>query len=337
MTDEHRPKRVTMQDVARRANVSRALVSLVMRGRDSVAPESRAKVLKAAEDLGYVPNLLASKLASQRTNTVGVLLDSLQNTFFAEIYEGIVDGLAGTPVQPLLAVGSLDPQVEAFKIQRLRSHQVDGLILAGYVGDVDALARFAQSIPTVVTTRAVNVPFVDSVLADDLNIGRLATEHLLELGHREILHVGSPQSIPHQERGEGYERAMAAARCEPFIVRTDHVTPEDGRRAVTTALADGRPFTAVFAFNDFIAIGVMEALIEAGYRIPEDVSVIGVDYTHFAKSSLIRLASVDQRTYEVGKLAAERFFERLDSPAALPHRETRLDPVLRLGTTTSPR
>lgn len=328
-------KTVTMEHVAERAGVSRALVSLVMRGHASVSPERRARVLAAADELGYVPNRLASRLASQRTRTIGVMLLNIDNTVFGDIYDGIVEGLADSGYQPLLAVGSLEAETEALVLRRLRALQVDGLLLGGYTGGAEQLAAFSKVTPTAVITREVPAPYVDCVLADERAAAREATEYLIGLGHRDILHISNQYALPYPERREGYAAAMEEAGLAPRVIEGD-MSRGGGRRAVGERLALGDRFTAVFAHNDLTAVGALEGLQEAGRRVPEDVSVIGFDSIDLARSPLIGLASVSQRTSELGRTAAELLLDRLEGDGAMPARVIRRPARLELGRTTGP-
>jgi DNA-binding LacI/PurR family transcriptional regulator len=330
-----RNRTVTMEDVAQRAHVSRALVSLVMRQRPNVSPASRARVLRAADELGYVPNGLASRLASRRTDTLGVLLLDLHNTVFADIHDGVVSGLAGTGVQTVLATGSTDRAAEAAALTSLASLQVDGIVVAGYTGDAGTLERFARAGPVVVATRSLLGPGVDCVLTDEHRGASLAVRHLLELGHRSILHIASPSSLPYPDRRRGYLETMAAAGCEPMVAEAE-MTEAGGREAVRRCLAQGRRFTAVFANNDLAAVGAMEELRAAGLDVPRDISVVGFDCSDLARTSLIDLTTVDQQSRRIGELAARTFIERRDDADAVPGEERRVAPRIRRGRTTAP-
>src|SRR6478735_1245883 len=195
-----------MEDVAREAGVSRALVSLVMRDSPKVSPAKRTAVLESAAALGYSPNRLASRLASHRTKTLGVLFLDLHNSVFADIYDGITEGLAGSGNQVMVAVGSADPGT---------------VLLAGYTGTSAELAAALRGTPAVVITREMEVDGVDSVLTDDFRSGALAVEHLYNLGHRRIAHFDISDWLPYADRRNGYLQAMQEFGLEPQLVHRD--------------------------------------------------------------------------------------------------------------------
>jgi len=198
------PRSVTMEDVAREAGVSRALVSLVMRDSPKVSPAKRTAVLESAAALGYSPNRLASRLASHRTNTLGVLFLDLHNSVFADIYDGITDGLAGSGNQVMVAVGSADPGTELEAVRSFVDLRVDGVLLAGYTGSSEELAGALRGTPAVVITRELEADGVDSVLTDDFRSGSLAVEHLYHLGHRRIAHeVDDLRPVPRRHARGG--------------------------------------------------------------------------------------------------------------------------------------
>jgi DNA-binding LacI/PurR family transcriptional regulator len=318
---------VTMEDVARDAGVSRALVSLVMRDSPNVSPSRRAAVLESAAALGYSPNRLASRLASHRTKTLGVLLLNLHNTVFADIYDGIAEGIAGSGNQLMVAVGSTDPKVEAEAIRSFVDLRTDGILLAGYTGSPEDLETMVRGTPAVVITREIDADGVDSVLVDDLLAGELAVDHLYGLGHRRIALVDKPDWLPYRSRRQGYLRAMERYGLEPMVLRGD-MTERGGRLIMEDFLASGTPLpTAIFADNDVTAIGVMEALTSQGLNIPGDVAVVGCDNTQIADSPLVGLTSVDQHAHQLGRLAAEILLARLEGGPVLAN-PLKLEPTL---------
>lgn len=324
-----------MEDVAREAGVSRALVSLVMRDSPKVSPAKRSAVLESAAALGYSPNRLASRLASYRTNTLGVLFLDLHNPVFADIYDGIADGLAGSGNQVMVAVGSADPGTELEAVRSFVDLRVDGVILAGYTGSPEDLAAALRGTPAVVITRELEVDGVDSVLCDDFRSGALAVEHLHGLGHRRIAHVDISEWLPYTARREGYLWAMRQFGLEPLLVHSD-MTERGGRAAMNNFLASGAAVpTAVFAHNDLTAIGIMEALASHGLAVPDDVAVVGCDNIEVAASPLIGLTSIDQHAGELGRLAAGAMLKRLAGGPG-PAVARKLEPALLVRRSTGP-
>ncbi|TLM84113.1 LacI family DNA-binding transcriptional regulator [Pseudarthrobacter sp. NamE5] len=326
---------VTMEDVARDAGVSRALVSLVMRDSPKVSPAKRTAVLESAAALGYSPNRLASRLASHRTNTVGVLFLDLHNPVFADIYDGIAEGLAGSGNQVMVAVGSADPGTELEAIRSFADLRVDGILLAGYTGSPEELETALRGTPAVVITRELEVDGVDSVLTDDFRSGALAVEHLHGLGHRHIAHVDISDWLPYTARREGYLWAMRQFGLEPMLVHSD-MTGRGGRAVMEQFLASGAALpTAIFAHNDLTAVGIMEALASHGVAVPDDVAIVGCDNIEVAASPLIGLTSIDQHAGELGRLAAQVMLERL-AGGSVPAVTRKLEPALMVRRSSSP-
>ncbi|MDQ0146933.1 LacI family DNA-binding transcriptional regulator [Pseudarthrobacter niigatensis] len=329
------PRSVTMEDVARDAGVSRALVSLVMRDSPKVSPAKRTAVLEAAAALGYSPNRLASRLASHRTNTIGVLFLDLHNPVFADIYDGITEGLAGSGNQVMVAVGSADPGTELEAVRSFVDLRVDGVLLAGYTGTSAELAGALRGTPAVVITRELEVDGVDSVLTDDFRSGALAVEHLYGLGHRRIAHVDISDWLPYTARREGYLHAMEQFGLEPQLVHSD-MTERGGRAVMEQFLDSGATLpTAVFAHNDLTAIGIMEALASRGLSVPGDVAIVGCDNIEVAASLLIGLTSIDQHAGQLGRLAAQAMLERVAGTAGQAGTR-KLEPALMVRRSSDP-
>jgi DNA-binding LacI/PurR family transcriptional regulator len=324
-----------MEDVARAAGVSRALVSLVMRDSPNVSPAKRTAVLESAAALGYSPNRLASRLASHRTKTLGVLFLDLHNPVFADIYDGIIEGTAGSGNHVMVAVGSADPRTELEAVRSFVDLRVDGVLLAGYTGSSADLATALRGTPAVVITRELDADGVDSVLTDDFQSGVLAVEHLHELGHRRIAHVDISDWLPYTDRREGYLSAMRQFGLEPLLVHSD-MTERGGRAVMEKFLASGAELpTAIFAHNDLTAIGIMEALATHGVSVPGDVAIVGCDNIETAASPLVGLTSIDQHAGELGRLAAQVMLDRVAGGSG-PAVTRKLEPVLLVRRSTDP-
>src|SRR4051794_13839033 len=266
-----------MEDGPRDAGGGPPRGRLVMRESPNVSPAKRAAVLESAAALGYSPNRLASRLASHRTKTLGVLFLDLHNPVFADIYDGIAEGLAGSGNQVMVAVGSADPGTELEAVRSFVDLRVDGVLLAGYTGTSADLSGALRGTPAVVITREMEVDGVDSVLTDDFRSGALAVEHLYELGHRRIAHVDISDWLPYTARREGYLHAMKQLGLKPLLVHSD-MTERGGRSVMEQFLDSGAPLpTAVFAHNDLTAIGIMEALADRGLSVPGDMAIVGCD------------------------------------------------------------
>src|SRR4051794_38427980 len=261
---------VTMEDVAREAGVSRALVSLVMRGSEKVSDERRGRVRDAAARLGYRPHAIARHLASQRSNTVGVLLNDLHNPFFAEIAEGIEASASEIGHRLLIITGGRRKQRELAMLEALLEYRTDGLILVSPRLPGPQLGRLIGTLPCVVIGRRVRSAAIDCVMSDEPVGAHLAVEHLVALGHSRIVHVDGGDGAGSAPRRAGYVKAMADNGLTGTVIPGDF-DEDAGLRAAERLLRGPMP-TAVIAANDLVALGLIDRLEQDGLRIPEDVS-----------------------------------------------------------------
>jgi DNA-binding LacI/PurR family transcriptional regulator len=324
-----------MEDVAALAGVSRALVSLVMRGSPKVSEARREAVLLAAEELGYSPHSMARSLASRTSSVLGVLVSDLHNPFFAEIVDGLDVTARHEEFELIINTGGRSPARERRAVQSLLGFRPAGVVLLAPAVPSAAIEAAARRAPVVLVARSSRLPTVDTVNDDGRAGSALAVEHLVSLGHRRIVHfdggIGS-QSAP---RRRGYLDGMRAAGLSPDVIPSEY-TDTGGEKAVARLLERGGPLpTAVVAANDVNAIGALSALAEAGLRVPEDVSLIGYDNTSLAAFRHIGLTTIDQPRAEMGRLAAEALLQRVRGERDSPSRQL-LHPSLVVRSTTAP-
>ncbi|KOV61868.1 LacI family DNA-binding transcriptional regulator [Streptomyces sp. MMG1121] len=324
----------TIRDVAERAGVSKSLVSLVLRGSGPVGPEKREAVLRAVRELGYRPNAAARSLSEQRTRTVGVLLDDLRNPWFVDLLDGLNSPLHTAGLHMLLADARLNRRIGHDLAEPFVDLGVDGLVLVGTVPDPGELGALARRMPVVVAgAREPLLPGVDVVAGDDERGARLATEHLLGLGHRRIAHLAGHGAVGALRR-RGFEEAMRAHGAEPLTEPGD-LTEEGGYRGTVRLLSRPDRPTAIFAVNDMASVGALSAAGELGLRVPHDLSVVGYDNTSISRLRHLWLTTVDTAPHEIGRRAARCLLDRFERPGA----EGRLRlaaPALEIRGTTGP-
>jgi len=325
--------RPTIHDVASRAGMSKSLVSLALSGSPKVSDKSRAKIERAAEELGYRRNAAARSLAVRRSQTIGILVLDLHNPVFAEIVDVVQRTVREHGFSTMLVSGGNDPAREQTELETLLQFQVEGLILISHRLPEQALARIAAEVPCVTVTRDdVAVPRMDRVSNDDVAGAGLAVDHLVELGHQKIVHLSGGANPVSQARAAGYEAAMRAHGLESHIsVVPGGLTDAAGFAAATAALTQ-EP-TALFVANDFAAMGAIAAIEEAGLHVPDDVSVVGYDGITLGALRNINLTSIAQPLVALGEKAAERLLQRIDSPLAPAQHDKMRSRLLTRGTT----
>ncbi|WP_053351476.1 LacI family DNA-binding transcriptional regulator [Leucobacter musarum] len=314
-------RRPTIYDVAERAGVSKSLVSLVLRDSPKVSDEKRAAVLAAVAELDYTPSRLAAGLAGTRTRSIGVIIDDFANLWFVEALAGLREALESGGYALSVADARLNAHLGVDPIDAFRALRVDGIVLAGEAS-AEAVARVG--VPAVVLgTRALVAPDLPVIASDEVEGGRLATQHLLELGHRRIACVSGPGASA-AARERGYREAMAGAGATPRVVSAS-ATDEGAARAVSGALfgrAAGQPGsgtdapTAVFAVNDPMAVGVIGAAHETGLVVPEHLSVMGYDDSPLAAYGIVALSTISGDPRELGEAAGEVLLAELGAGRA---------------------
>ena len=303
-----------MEDVAREAGVSRALVSLVMREQPNVSAARRTRVLDAAERLGYRPNAMARSLASRRTRTVGVVLDDLANPFFAEIAGGVEELASELGYQLLIGAGGRQARRERTALSTLLEYRVDGVILVSprmHVSDIRAAAAEA---PVVMVSRRVRGIDADFVVIDEGHGVELVLDHLVGLGHRRITHVDGGPGAGGPQRRTAFLRGMERRRlgAGAAVIHGDF-TEAAGASAAHELLAGPALPTAVFAANDLVAAGLLGGLEQAGVDVPGGVSIVGYDNIALAHLAHVSLTTVHQPRTDMGQMALELLLDRIDN------------------------
>lgn len=319
----------TMADIAQRAGVSISTVSRVINQNVAVDPATEERVRAAIDELRYRPNLLARSFRRRTTNTIGLLVPDNSNPFFAELARVIEDVGFDAGYNVILCNSDLSEEKQWQYIDVLLAKRVDGVILtsSGLISGesgLDSVARIHDAnVPCVVIDRDLGDFPVDQILVDNHEGGYLAGQHIVGLGHRRIVGVVGPSDLtPSAGRITGFRRALGDAGID---LPDDLLVQGNGRHdggvdAVEQLLQRGVDFSAIFAFNDVMAVGVMGALQRAGRRIPHDVSVIGFDDIPMASAMYPSVTTVAQPIAEMGRLGVELLLTRIRDPDAPFHR-----------------
>jgi LacI family transcriptional regulator len=335
-------RRVTIVDVAEKAGVSTTAVSKVLRNASGTSPQMRSRVRAAVDHLGYRPSAAARALRG-RTYTVGVMLPDVRNPFFADILDGVGAHLDGTEYQQLLTSGCNDAASEARVIDAMIDRSMDGLILIAPVSAPARLDHVAQTVPTVVIGRHSRSTRYDTVNDDDFTGAALMVGHLAGLGHHRIAHIEHHETdrvrlteMPNALRADGYRHAMHRHGLAAGIdIASTSYTRDGGYHGARILLGREHPPTAIFAGADVVALGVLDALTEAGLSAPGDLSVAGYDNITLAAFRPISLTTVDQAGHRIGATAAGLLLDRITDPAR-PAAQVKLTPTPVERATTGP-
>ena len=336
------PRRITIVDVAKHANVSTTAVSKVLRNAYGASPAMQAKVRKAIAELGYRPYAAARGMRG-KTYTIGVMLPDIRNPFFAQILDGLSGRLHDTDYQVLLGTGGNGEDSEARVIEAMIDRGMDGMVMIAPVSPRAHLELVAGKVPTVLVGRHGHSSAYDTVTDDDTAGAALIVGHLADLGHRRIAHIEHHETdpvrireMPNAVRAEGYRQAMRARGLADRIeIASTTYTQEGGYLGAQQLLARPRRPTAIFAGADIVAMGVLEAVADAGLSVPGDLSVAGYDNTTFAAFGPISLTSVDQAGREMGANAARLLLDRI-ADRTRPTAQIKLSPTLVVRRTTAP-
>lgn len=311
-------KRVTINDVAKAAGVSRQTVSRAMNDKREISPETKERVMIAVEQLGYQPNRLAQGMVTRRTRSVGLILADITNPFFPEVARGVQDTARDNDYNVLLCNSDEDPKVEVATLYSLAAQGVDGIILFAHKASDEDLLGFADNYsPILIVNRVLEHPNIVQLMVDNLHGSRLAVAHLVGKGH---VHIGmlanafnNPDLI---RRVQGYK---AVLREHGMPLREEWIaqaapTLQGGYECARRLLTEFGEITAVFTYNDLMAIGALRACQDMGRRVPEDVEIIGFDDILMASMVTPALSSVRVDKYQLGQMAITRLLDMIDHP-----------------------
>lgn len=304
-----------LEDIARATGFSIPTVSRVLTNSSyPVKPAVREKILAAAQVMGYRPNLSARSLRTDRTNTIGILVDDLLSPFSPPVVRGIQDYLKENNYLSLIVNSDWDPEQERTGIETLLSRPVDGIIFVEYSHLTSSEALVSANKPGVFVHRLFGTSIKNSVVPDDSYGAGLAVSHLVDLGHRSIAYINGPEDWHNsRERLAGYKNTLEKYRIpldEKYIQPGDWEV-EGGYQAVQSLLQLPNRPTAIFAANDLMALGAIYAIQDAGLSVPLDIAVVGYDNRDF--TSIVRpgITTVVMPVYEMGRIAAETLLQQI--------------------------
>ncbi len=305
-------------DVARLAGVSPAVVSYVTNDSHPVGAVTRARVLAAIDELGYRPNAIARSLATSRSQTFGLLLPDSSNPYFAELSSAIEDAAFKVGFTVLLGNGADEPERELTYVRSFLDHRVDGVIVCPSNDSLNGFDEFvAAKVPVVVTDRVSHGLTFPTVLVDNTNGARAATEHLIGHGRRVFACIsGNRDTSSAQARAAGWSEALADARlpADKGLLSFVDFTVEAGWQTTQELLRREPGIDAIFVASDLQAVGALRALADSGRRVGEDVSVIGFDGIRLGDYVSPRLTTVAQPFVAISTTVVQRLLELIEHP-----------------------
>lgn len=344
------PKRATIYDIAKRVGTSTATVSRVLSGSNyPVSDLLREQVLAAAQEMNYVPNALGLMLKKNENPEIGVVIPTLDNPHYTQVLLGIEREARHQGWNLLLCNTRRSPQLERQSLASLHKKQVRGVILVSVESHTDTLQSLqAGGMRFVLLDQPFATPMFSSVDYDFVSAGRMATEHLIQNGHRRIMFLSSPLHHPNRSKLlRGYQDALCAAQLpfdpELLLVSEDEEDAENaegyefynGRRLAKRLLDRPLP-DAVVAVNDMTALGVIQALGEQGIQVPKDLSVISFDNIQMSAMAYPPLTTIDKPAYDIGKQACLLLSQLLGQDAPAPPRRIDFAPTLILRGSVAP-
>ena len=300
-------KAVTIEDVAARAGVSRALVSIVLRGVPGASDENRSRVMKAADELSYRPDQRARQLGRSRSRTIGLTF-GLHDETHGDLVEAFYRASEASGYELILSPVA-PTRHEGRATQALLDYRCEGLILIGSGLGRRELEALAQQVPVVVVTRRLPSPTIDVVRTDDVAGAELAVEHLVQLGHRDIAHVHGGRVAGAAERRAGYRAAMRRAGLDAHVRLIAGGRTEDAGWMAADELIAVRA-TAAFAYNDQCSAGLIGRLRQRGVDVPGEISVVGFDDSRLARSQAFAMTTVAQDSHALARHALELMIGR---------------------------
>ena len=308
---------VRIKDIARDLGVSSMTVSKALRNQFDISEETRKRVLKRAGELGYQPNLIARGLVTRRTYMIGMVVPDLMHPFFAEVIKGAARRIKSHGYHVVIVDSDEDADSEMSQIETLLAHNVDGLIIASAQSNGRWLHQTLgrNKIPCVLVDRPLAGLKTHYIGVDDVEIGAIATWHLIEQGCRQIAHIRGPAISNANGREQGYRRTLTqhGLKILPGYVVAGQHRDTTGHEAMVQLLDRSPRPDGVFCYDDQVASGAITAIVEAGLNVPNDIAVIGAGNVHYSSHLRVPLSTVDQRSTVIGETAGELLAKSMEA------------------------
>jgi DNA-binding LacI/PurR family transcriptional regulator len=319
------PLPVTITDVAREANVSRATVSRVISRKPITSEDVTGRVLAAIEKLGYQPNLVARSLRVQQSKIIGLIISDIQNPFYTGLVRAVEDTAYKNNFLVFLCNSDEDIEKEILYLKLMIAEKVAGVVITPTQERNNPSRMLLEAgVPVVAVDRSIKDLDVDSVVVDNYKVAYELVEHLIQDGHRQIAIVSGPSTITtSRERLEGYTQALSdhGLAVNPLFIRQGLPKEEFGYRAVRDMLELEQPPAALFLVNNLLTLGALRAIREKGLRIPDDIALVAFDDINWTSFVSPPLTVAVQPTYELGRRATELLINRINDPSIAIERQ----------------
>jgi len=316
------------------AGVSRTTVSRVLSGGSFVSKNTKDRILKIIEEKEYKPSIIAQSLRTNRTRTIGLVLADIENPFYSRVAKGVIDAAEAKNYNVILCNSNNDIKSEERDIRTLVERGVDGLLLTTVELKMKTIENLRdKEFPFLLVDCKLDIPGVNYVVSDDYYGAELATEYLIELGHKKMFFLGNRKLLSLRERFRGFKDTLKRHK-----IKSDNIfVPKkfiniygiyDIDKIIKYLLSREEKITAIFAGNDYVAIKTIETITDNGFKVPEDISVIGYDNIKISSMVKVPLTTIRQPKYLLGKLATEQLLEILESRSDIEARRIILRPEL---------
>jgi len=329
-------KKPTIKDIAKIAKVSPTAVSMALNDRPRIGQETRKRILRIVKELNYQPNFVARSLVNKRSNTIGLIITTIINPFYPELAKGIEDKAMEFGYNIILCSTNYDLKLEKYYINMLRSKGVDGIIFSSVeINDPNIKPLIEDHFPFILVNRRIHNRFIakkiDYIVLDNFLGGYIAMEHLLKLGHHRIGIIAGALNISTAvERTEGVKKSLKdyGIKLDPNLMMECNFSKELAYHATKKFPSMKTPPTAIFAENDYMALGVREALLDSGLKIPENMALVGFDDIASAALRGVEITTVSQKKYEMGALAVKILIDKIKNGTPAGVNQIILEPEL---------